>query len=116
MNIDKQFLLKRRITVVDYFLVLVVGSATVLSYLTNNWFAFGAGVLYLGCLVLSVRNGIVEMCASMKLSERNLYQIVDANNVNYYVLATSLEEAQLLLETDNINGDINYIGRVKYFE
>jgi len=85
------------------------------SFIQNKtWFtAFCIG--WLAITIFQIRHGETKLLTKFNIEDKYLFEIVDDNNNHSHVIAHSLEEAELLAEVENLNGKINHIGKVKYF-
>jgi hypothetical protein len=113
---QKQFKIVRGIKALDIFLLLLGAFASTAAFLQHQWLMFIVMGGWTAMCLYSIRTGFVKVEARLKLAEKNLYQATDADNNNTYVLASSMDEAELLIEQDKIIGTPAYIGKVKYFE
>jgi hypothetical protein len=118
MNIttNKIFQLHKNVKLIDKILLILVAFSAFTAIYSNNWFMLIFAGGWVGYIMYDIRNGVITMTCKAKISDRNLYEAVDKNGNNNYVLASSMDEAELLMETDKINGVPSYIGKVKYFE
>ena len=117
LNPKKHFILKRKFNFADFCLVFVFVLLSYFDFLDKNSIGCAISiVIAVGLLIYLSNNNDIHIKAKATINELNLYQITDKENNNVYVLASSLEEAELLSDFDKITGDISYLGKVKYFE
>jgi len=115
-NPERWFELTCKITVIDVILLFFVGIGIIISYFDSSWMSMFVLSGWFCATVWGIKNGRIHMISKANISERNLYQITDNENNNTHILASSSDEAELLVEHEKISGIPSYIGKVKYFE
>jgi len=114
IHISRDLLTKKRTDIIDSIsmVALIVGFV---ACIINGSFIWG--VIFL-CMLIgfynNMENGQLKIKVNTRLEERGLYEISSEKEV-YHVLASSMDEVNLYCFTEKIEGDIKYIGKVKYF-
>lgn len=114
MNNTEDYFILKPCQTFDYVLLLIGAIALIASYIQEtHWFTlFCLG--WLAIIVYGIKNGKIELESKFNIEDKKIFQIEkDGNHI--YILAQSEEEAQLMMEIDNIEGDISYLGKIKYF-
>jgi hypothetical protein len=111
----KHFLVKTEADFVDYLTAFFSVVGIISSILASNYliaiviFAIGFNAIN------SIRTGKKSiMINPVSTNKTGLYHVKNGND-NIYVLASSLDEAELFCEMENINGEISYMGNAKFF-
>lgn len=111
----KHFLVKTDADFVDYLAAFFSVIGIISSILASNYliaiaiFAIGFNVIN---SIRTTKKYI--MAKSVPTNKIGLYHVQNGDD-NIYILASSVDEAELFCEMENINGEISYMGNVKFF-
>ena len=100
-----------------YLDVIVAGlalAALIVNLITGNWFMALFCILVVLSNIQVYLNKPLTIKVNTTLDERNLFEI-KTKNTSLHFIANSFEETNLYCLTEGITGEIQYIGKVKYF-
>lgn len=117
MNNPKQtFKLIRTVDFIDSVCLFIGAFGLISSFIQEkHWFTLFC-IGWLAIIIYGIKNGKVKLESKFDIEDRNLYEIIDENNNHSYLLGSSIEEIELLMQIDQIRGKPNYIGKVKYIK
>jgi len=115
-NPEQTFKLIRTVDFIDSICLFFGAFGLISSFIQEkHWFTLFC-IGWLAIIIYGVKNGKVKLESKFDIEDRNLYEIIDKNNNHSYILASSIEETELLMQIDQISGKPNYIGKVKYIK
>jgi len=113
--IPKRWMIKKPVGFVDYLSCFLWAVASIGGIISESWFF----------LIISICFFVVEYSVILKgeyhlnikpfeISSKNLFEIKNGDNTEY-LIADSIDEANLYCEFEKINDSPNYIGKAKHF-